>query len=91
MAIGLIQPFAPADNPQIALAIVVENAGFGAAQAAPIARRVFENWLLGDYLSLEDIETSQESMALTPIGKRRRKVDIQLVPSEGVNRLTGKR
>src|SRR4051812_9061161 len=33
--------YAPADNPQIALAMVVENGGFGAAAAAPIARRVF--------------------------------------------------
>ncbi len=32
--------FAPADNPRIALAVVVENAGYGAAVAAPIARDV---------------------------------------------------
>jgi penicillin-binding protein 2 len=76
--------FAPADNPQIALAIVVENAGFGAAQAAPIARRVFDYWLLGDYPSQEDIEASQKGLTSTPIGTRRRKDDIQLVPSEGV-------
>jgi penicillin-binding protein 2 len=81
---ALYMAFAPADNPQIALAIVVENAGFGAAQAAPIARRVFDYWLLGDYPSVEDIEASQKGLASTPIGKRRRKEDIQLVPSEGV-------
>ena len=32
--------FAPADSPRVAVAIVVENAGYGAAVAAPIARRV---------------------------------------------------
>jgi peptidoglycan glycosyltransferase len=32
--------FAPAENPRIAVAIVVENAGYGAAVAAPIARNV---------------------------------------------------
>jgi penicillin-binding protein 2 len=81
---ALYMAFAPANNPQIALAIVVENAGFGAAQAAPIARRVFDYWLLGDYPSVEDIEASQKGLASTPIGTRRRKEDIQLVPSEGV-------
>ena len=81
---ALYMAFAPADNPQIALAIVVENAGFGAAQAAPIARRVFDYWLLGDYPSAEDIEASQKGLASTPIGTRRRKDAIQLLPSEGV-------
>jgi penicillin-binding protein 2 len=81
---ALYMAFAPADNPQIALAIVVENAGFGAAQAAPIARRVFDYWLLGDYPSLEDIEASQKGLASTPMGKPRRKEEISLNPSEGV-------
>ena len=76
--------FAPAENPQIALAIVVENAGFGAAQAAPIARRIFDYWLVGDYPSVQDIEASQKGQASTPIGVKRRKEDIQLAPSEGV-------
>ena len=88
---ALYMAFAPADNPQIALAIVVENAGFGAAQAAPIARRVFDYWLQGDYPSMEDIEASQKGMASTPLGVRRRKADIQLIPSEGVTGLMGNR
>ena len=83
--------FAPAENPQIALAIVVENAGFGAAQAAPIARRVFDYWLLGDYPSLQDIEASQKGLASSPVGVRRRKEDIQLTPSEGVTGAMGNR
>ena len=32
--------FAPADAPRVAVAIVVENAGYGGVVAAPIARRV---------------------------------------------------
>jgi penicillin-binding protein 2 len=39
--------YAPADNPRIALAVVVENAGFGARTAAPVARRVLDYYLLG--------------------------------------------
>ena len=39
--------FAPADNPRIALAVIVENAGFGAAAAAPIARLALDYYLLG--------------------------------------------
>lgn len=41
--------FAPADNPKIALALIVENAGFGAAVAAPIARKVMDYYLLGKW------------------------------------------
>jgi penicillin-binding protein 2 len=39
--------FAPADAPKIAVAVLVENGGFGASAAAPIARRVLDAWLLG--------------------------------------------
>jgi penicillin-binding protein 2 len=39
--------FAPLESPRIALAVVVENGGFGAAAAAPIARAVLDYYLLG--------------------------------------------
>lgn len=39
--------FAPADNPTIAVAAIVENAGFGATAAAPIVRGVLDYWLQG--------------------------------------------
>ncbi|NTV11393.1 MAG: penicillin-binding protein 2, partial [Zoogloea sp.] len=39
--------FAPADQPKIALAVLVENGGFGAQSAAPIARQVLDYYLLG--------------------------------------------
>ncbi|PFH09371.1 penicillin-binding protein 2 [Collimonas sp. PA-H2] len=38
--------FAPADKPRIALAVIVENGGFGAAAAAPIARKALDFYLL---------------------------------------------
>src|SRR5450755_2716646 len=39
--------YAPADHPRIAIAVLVENGGFGATGAAPIARAVFDYYLLG--------------------------------------------
>lgn len=39
--------FAPADKPRIAIAVIVENAGWGAAAAAPIARSVADFYLTG--------------------------------------------
>ncbi|HEX2603952.1 MAG TPA: penicillin-binding protein 2 [Oxalicibacterium sp.] len=44
---ALYTAFAPADNPKIALALVVENGGFGAQSAAPIARAALDYYLLG--------------------------------------------
>ena len=40
--------YAPADKPRIALAVLVENGGFGAQAAAPIARQVFDYVLSGE-------------------------------------------
>ena len=40
--------FAPMDNPQIAVAVAVENAGFGATWACPIATLVMEQYLAGE-------------------------------------------
>jgi penicillin-binding protein 2 len=44
---ALFVAFAPVDQPKIAVAILVENGGFGAQSAAPIARMVFDYYLLG--------------------------------------------
>jgi len=38
--------FAPADEPRIAISVLVENGGFGASAAAPIARKVLDAYLL---------------------------------------------
>ena len=44
---ALFIAYAPAENPRIALAVIVENSGFGARAAAPIARKVIDYHLLG--------------------------------------------
>jgi penicillin-binding protein 2 len=61
--------YAPADNPKIAIAMVVENAGFGAEHAAPIARRVLDYWLQGQYPNAEDMAAVSKGQAAAPIGK----------------------
>ncbi len=68
---ALFIAFAPAEDPKVALAMVVENAGFGAQSAAPIARRVFDFLLMGQYPSVEDIEAVRNGQATRPIGKPR--------------------
>ena len=40
--------FAPQDNPQIAIAVAVENAGFGSTWACPIATLLMEQYLTGE-------------------------------------------
>jgi penicillin-binding protein 2 len=40
--------YAPADDPKIAVSVLVENGGFGATAAAPIARKVLDAYLLPD-------------------------------------------
>ena len=68
---ALYMAYAPADEPKVAIALVVENSGFGAQNAAPIARRIFDYVLLGQYPSQEDIEAVQKGQATRPIGKVR--------------------
>jgi penicillin-binding protein 2 len=75
---------APAEAPQIALAVIVENAGWGAGAAAPIARRAFDYLLLGQYPSEEDMAAVQKGLAAAPIGKPRRAADIAALPVAGV-------
>jgi penicillin-binding protein 2 len=66
---ALYMAFAPLQKPTIALAIVVENAGFGAEHAAPIARRVFDYYLENKYPNDEDMAAAQLGKAAAPIGK----------------------
>jgi len=76
---SLFAAFAPVENPRIAVAVIVENAGFGAAAAAPIVRRVFDYWLLGHYPSEEDLAAvAQGKQTGAPLGTPRRAEDVPL-------------
>ena len=52
---ALFVGYAPADNPRIAVAVMVEHGGFGASTAGPIARKIFDAYLLG---TMPDAEPS---------------------------------
>ena len=75
---SLYMAVAPMDAPTVALAVIVENAGFGSTAAAPIARRVFDYLLLGQYPSEEDIAATRAGTSSAPIGEPRRAADVPL-------------
>ncbi|MBL0920075.1 MAG: penicillin-binding protein 2 [Hydrogenophaga sp.] len=81
---SLYVAFAPADAPRVVLAVVVENAGFGAAAAAPIARRVFDYLLLDQYPSEQDIAALQAGQGGPPIGAPRKVSDVPWPPTPTV-------
>ena len=64
---ALYMAYAPAEDPKIAVALIVENAGFGAQNAAPIARRVFDYWVAGLYPADEDIAAVQQGQSPAPL------------------------
>jgi penicillin-binding protein 2 len=80
---------APIDAPTVVLAVVVENAGFGAEAAAPIARRVFDYLLLGQYPSEEDLAATREGKSAAPMGTPRRAADLPLPGSAAVGGSNG--
>ena len=59
---ALFVGFAPAENPQIAIAVIVENGGGGGSTAAPIARKIFDAYLLND-----DADTKKQDKKIPPL------------------------
>lgn len=45
---GWFIAYAPADNPQIAIAVLTENSGYGSISAAPVAGLLIEQYLTGE-------------------------------------------
>lgn len=70
--------FAPRDNPKIAIAVIVENAGFGGSYAAPIASYLTEKYLTGKISEnrLSQVEWMKKQVILPEIPKPK----IKLVP-----------
>ncbi len=68
---SLYVAFAPLETPSIAVAVIVENAGWGSDSAAPMSRRVFDYMLAGLAPSEEDLALTREGKSTTPVGKPR--------------------
>eukprot|EP01030_Chromulinospumella_sphaerica_P015778 gene15778-15595_t len=66
---ALFTAFAPADKPRIALALVVENAGKGGLEAAPIARKAIDYYLLGKRPAEKDTTkvAREDAVAVVPV------------------------
>jgi penicillin-binding protein 2 len=62
---ALFVAYAPAEDPQIALAVIVENGGHGGSAAGPIARKVMDYYLLG---KLPAVETPKAEAIAKPNG-----------------------
>lgn len=58
--------FAPYDNPKIAIAVIVENAGFGSTAAAPIARDVIKAYLQKE----KPREVKDQNIAIAKLGEK---------------------
>ena len=72
---SLFIAFAPAEpgvKPKVALAVLVENAGFGAAAAAPVARQVIDYVLLGKVPNAPALPKAEPALVVTqaPAGVR---------------------
>lgn len=64
---GLFIAFAPVENPAIAIAVIVENAGSGSKSAAPIARKIMDAYLLNKLNQLASKPSVQELTRQEPI------------------------
>jgi penicillin-binding protein 2 len=80
--------FAPRDNPKIAIAVIVENAGYGSSYAAPIASYITEKYLTGNISAsrLAQVEWMKKQSVLPEIPKPK----IKLLPNGTDSTVKGK-
>ena len=68
---SIFMAFAPKENPKVAIAVYVENAGFGATYAVPIGRLMLEKYLLGVIPEGDKwIEDNMKNAVILPYGFR---------------------
>jgi len=59
--------FAPVENPKIAIAVIVENGGWGASAAGPIVRQIFDSYLLQSESSNQESQVQYKKFTPTKI------------------------
>lgn len=75
---ALFVGYAPADNPTIAVAVSVEHGGYGGTTAAPIARKIFDAWLLG---KMPEPERDPDAIPVVPAATAVATAAIQADPA----------
>lgn len=82
---ALYVAFAPADNPRIAIAIIVENGGFGAVSAAPIVKKALDYYLLGKKPDQKDKTPASkvDAASLVPAAELKAQEEAAGGPAEG--------
>lgn len=64
---SIFMGFAPKDNPKVAIAVYIENVGFGASYAVPTARLMLEKYLKGEIpVEVKGIESNIKNTTLLP-------------------------
>ncbi|WP_101927417.1 MULTISPECIES: penicillin-binding protein 2 [Luteimonas] len=81
---ALFVGYAPAEDPKIALAVIVEHGGYGGTTAAPIARKIFDAWLLGTMPEVEVDPVTGAPLAVAAAGPQ-----AALAPEPSFETVTG--
>jgi penicillin-binding protein 2 len=81
---SLFVMFAPRENPKIAIAVMVENAGFGATWAAPIASLMAEKYLT-DTITRPELEERMKKGVILPVLEKKKEVKEDVGDDEPIN------
>ncbi len=83
--------FAPKDDPQVAIAVIVENGGFGATNAVPIGRLMMQKYLMGEIMPQDKVlEETIANRVILPFAYRKttpvQRVDTTAIKERDVQR-----
>jgi len=79
--------FAPRDNPKIAIAVIVENAGYGSTYAAPIASYIAEKYLTDSVSKPRQAQVEWMKQQVVLPGLPKPKVKVESKPLDTTKKL----